>query len=175
MKYLLFDHAGVLNQTLNSLGQINESIVNKLNTLVNDYEYQILFHSSNSLAGQLGLLEKLKSACAENNITFPPIVGMAVRDLLNYPNVSSDHPEISTYKEGLKIAAFGIKKEGKACIREALCVMLDIPEADRKQSIVFDDDIAYILQAQKEGYQVKYVGEGVSFEDALDQVLAQNG
>ena len=41
--------------------------------------------------------------------------------------------------------------------------------------VVFDDDIAHIFQAQKEGYQVKYVGNGVSFEDALDQVLAQNG
>lgn len=175
MKYLMFDHMGVLNQALNSLGHINEPIVNQLNQLVDHYGYKIVFHSSNTLAGQLDLLQRLQTACLKQKLIFPKVVAIAVRDLQTHPHITSDKPLISMDKEGLQIAAFGVKKEGKACIREALSVILNIQEADRKESIVFDDEIAHIAQAQKEGYQVKYIGDGLSLNAALGEVLAALG
>lgn len=172
MKYLLFDHAGVLHQALNEEGQINEPIIRKINRLV-DEGYQVLFHSSNNLAGQLDFLERLQMATLKKNLRFPTVVGIAVRDPLEYGDIKSSAPLIMMGENGLKIAAFGIKKPGKACIREALSVMLGIKPSDHKESIVFEDDLDHIHQAQKEGYQVKYIGgpEGLTLEKALDEVL----
>lgn len=172
MKYLLFDHAGVLHQALNTDGQINESIVNKINQLVQK-GYQVLFHSSNNLSGQLDFLKRLQAAALKKDLSFPPVVGIAVRDPLEYGEIKSSMPLIITGEKGLKIAAFGVKKPGKACIREALSVMLGIKPSDHKESVVFDDDLDHILEAQKEGYQVKYIGgpEGLTLETALEEIL----
>lgn len=171
-KYLLLDHAGVLGQALDEVDGINESIINKLNQLVNEYDYKILFHSSNNLAGQLRLLARLQDACSKKKLHFPQVKGIAVRDLLAYGNIASEHPKISDH-QGIPVAVFGVKKEGKACIREALSVMLNITPADRGQSIVFDDDLSHIEQAKKEGYKTQYIGgaDGLTFEKALARVL----
>lgn len=171
MKYLLFDHMGVLNQAIDDKGNINESIVKNLNQLVHHQGYEILFHSSNNLEGQLSLLKALQEASLKKGLTFPKVQGLAVCDLLSYGELSSEAPLILN-QEGLKIAAFGIKKNGKACIREALSLLFNIQESERKQSIVFDDDLNHILQAQKEGYQTKAIGlEGLTLASALEQIL----
>jgi len=174
MKYLLLDHAGVLSQALDDAGEVNEAVINKLNKLVQEYNYKILFHSSNNLLGQLELLNRLRQAALKKNLVFPSVEAIAVRDFLSYGNISSDSPQISN-EAGIKIAAFGIKKPGKACIREALTVLLNITPAERAKSIVFDDDVAHIEQAQKEGYQTQYIGgpDNLTFDRALGTVLKE--
>jgi hypothetical protein len=176
MKYLLLDHLGVLTQTINDKGEVNESIVNSLNKLVTNYGYKILFQSSNTLAGQLDLLERIRAACSKKGLSFPPVVGTAVRDLLNFASIKSSAPVITTHN-GIKVASYGEKKEGKGDMREALAVMLNITDSDRAESIVLDDDERYTQQAAKEGYQTKYIGgpDGLTFDKALKEILKREG
>ena len=143
-KYLMFDHGGVLDGEMtadapgpddlllfvtedgyNQILKNGVSFVLKCNELVDNYGYQVVFHSKNSEEDQLRILDRLQQACKAKEITFPTVHAMGVRDATLYPNVSSDNPIIFTrVLNNISIAAYAIEKDGKACLREALSKLL---------------------------------------------------
>ena len=189
-KYLMVDHGGVLDGEMitdfpgpddlllsreDGYYQILKngvSFVRNCNELVYNYGYKFVFHSENSEEDRLRILKQLDRACVDNGITFPPVFAMGIRDPKKYPNVSSDNPTIIKNRQyNISIAAYDIEKDGKACLREALSVLLDIKPEERAQSIVFDDDASVIKAAHKKGYQTYHITGDMNLHGALTQVI----
>jgi hypothetical protein len=191
--YLMLDHGGVLD------GEYSESapgpndllitrhaaggyqilkggvrIVEILNQLVNDYDFRILFHSKNSEADQITLLNQLLVACHGKGIQFPQVTAMAVRDAKKYPNVYPANPTIEKNVEyNIQIAGYSHEHDGKSCVRAALSHLLDI--SDRTKVFVLDDGEPVIKAAKAEKYQTKLIGgEGNTLLEALTSILKVN-
>lgn len=188
-KYLILDHGGVLDGeiTLEApqandllIAQIDEGtfqvlkdgvkIVKALNELVNNWEYQLAFHSKNTERSQLELLRKLQQACALKGLTFPKVVAMAARDPSLYSGVSPNHPQIHNHN-GMLIAGYDLEEDGKACVRKALMRALNIAPGDINNHIIIDDGAPVIAAATKEGWQGFRVGD-LSLSQIIHQIYS---
>ena len=191
--YLMFDHNGVLDgayvgnrkniEANDLILQAYEfggyqvlkngvSIVAAINELVTEHGAQVVFHSKNIEETQIELLRQLEKACAQKNISFPTIHGMAVYDPARYSTSASSDPALLDSNE-IPFAGWGMDDlDGKASVRRALEVLLAIDEADRGNHVVFDDGPPNVSVPRKEGYQAYLIGNGVEAETVtLDQAL----
>ncbi|MBS0290358.1 MAG: hypothetical protein JSS07_10055 [Proteobacteria bacterium] len=199
-KFLFIDHGGVLDgsyvprtETISPADLIIDNnndpeyinvlkngvaIINNLNSLVNDYDYQIAFHSKNQEANQDAILMKLQTACTNKGFQFPPIHSMAVYDPSKYRNVSSNNPTIEE-RNGIKRVCWGTKsivnqrmvEDGKDKVRRALEKALNIPSTQRKFHAVFDDGPSILEVAKEEGYQTFVINETQPLDQALKKVI----
>jgi hypothetical protein len=199
-KYLIFDHGGVLDgeysETFDADDLVLEiyganqyqvlkhgvSIVRNLQELVTKYGYQIAFHSKNKEADQINILEQLHVACgAKSNLqqSFPSIAGMVVCDANRFKDVTASSPTIIENAEyHIPIAGYGIEDNNdKSDVRTALSVLLNIPQEERGNHIVFDDGSSIVETAKKEGYRAYKIDIGdpdktkVLLHQAIEEIL----
>ena len=194
IKYLMLDHGGVLDGDATrdpptdkdlligviqpGLYQILRNgvqIVKDLNTLVNEYNYGIVFHSKNKEDKQVKLLQDVRKACAKLNLTFPKVLAMAVRDAKEYKGIT---PENAVYRRSSyeDIPIFGYDKEtdGKTCVRTAISKHLNISKAQRRLHYAFDDGPLVISKAKEEGWSAYLIGnseDGKPLDVAIAQIL----
>lgn len=194
VRYLMFNHGGVLDgQVVQDISGLTDNdlvleyydwggaqvlkngvdVVNYLNQLVNDHGYQVLFTSSNSEDDQLKLLEQLKNACSSKDLNFPKVSGMAVYDE-SLKGTSSNNPiPYLTKKDQIPAVTWGADiQDGQASLRRALETQFGIDTQERKNHIVFDDGPTNVRAASAEGYQTYLIGDQISLDAALKQVLA---
>jgi hypothetical protein len=193
-KYLMIDHGGVLD------GEITENkpgsndlllqtysdgyyqvlkngvqIIKNLNELIEKYRYEIVFHSKNKEKDQLKLLSDLYAVCNEKGITFPKVKAMAVFDAERFKDVDSKNPRIiKDNNNSIWIAGYGKELDGKACVRNALSILLDISQHpdDRKNHVVLDDGPSIVATAAKaEGYSAYEISGNQSFTVTVQQII----
>jgi hypothetical protein len=179
-KYLMLDHGGVLDGEYIEAKDYKPNIdlllepenggycnilkngvmaVKKLNELVDKHGYQIVFHSKSKEKEQLNLLKKLDVACTKKGIKFPNVTAMVVRDEAEFKGIYSNNPRIIENRpHGIRIVGYDKELDGKACVRNALSKLLNIPESQRKNHIVFDDGPSVISKSKQEGWNSYEIG-----------------
>lgn len=196
-KYLMIDHGSLLSgEYISNLSDItpNDLIlstlkegglrvikngvetIHHLNTLIKDYGYQFLYHSSNPLCDQLKLDHDLARACAAKGITFPNVSAIAVFNKTckapdSAPKVSFPCLMTGPRSFNVKIVEFCTDDLGKRSLRTALGKALKISYSDIAQSHVFDDSPGVIRMVPSEGYTAHEIHIDYTLTDALQKVL----
>jgi hypothetical protein len=195
-KYLMIDNGGVLDGVITYeicdedllLQEIDDGlfqalkdgiqIINQLNELVNNYDYEIVFHSKNQADGQLDLLNILRIACDKKGLIFPKLKAMAARDPKKYAGVTSNEPYIEIVKETanenkILVAGYDLELDGKACVRQALSKLLNIAVTDRAKHVVLDDGPSVIDKAKEEGWIAYQVDEMHSLSKIINNIYQE--
>lgn len=194
-KYLMFDHGGVLDgEFVHNHDSITPDdfiltehkeggyqvlkngvqIVNQLNDLVNQFGYEIVFHSKNVEANQVDLLKDLLRECKKRKLNFPPVVAMAVCDEKKYAGVESRNSLFEyNSKYHIQMSVYGVDLDGKSCVRIALSRLLMIDENERNNNYVFDDAKSVVAAAIDEGYQGVLVAQSAPLADSLQNIIVE--
>lgn len=188
VKYLLLDHGGVIDThsflsenkeniiteddlvlkddgMFTQIMQDGVTIIQRLNRLVDECGYKIVFHSKNSLIDQVEILQMLRQACTDKELRCPKIFAMGVCDsAVTRPTTD---PLISNIDDDITVFTYGIPDEGdqgKSSLRKAIMTGLGVTPDEYHLHTVFDDGEPNIRQPLAEGfnaYCIKY-GEGVT-------------
>ena len=190
-KYLLLDLHSILefqislnvNQSDLTLGKKNREfnilkngklIVDLLNELVNEHDYQILFHSQITFEQKIQILNTLKLATQDADLTFPPVhmtrcVNIEHSDLndLNPHMINKQCNEVHVHD----IVSGSSPSYSKQVLRRGLEKLLHIDESSRQNHIVFDGEELEVKIALTEGYQAYKVDKRQTLYHCLKDVL----
>lgn len=145
-------------------------IIDKLNQLVDHYNYHLVFHSQATEEEQISRLILLKRACQKKQIQFPRITAMSVCDPKFDAHAIEDPFPAFQEEHEIQIAAYSKDEPDKTNSRKILSTLLGIRTQEREESIIFDEDKSVVAKAEREGYQVKSIGNS-NFDTALNEVL----
>lgn len=196
MHYIMLDHGGVLSGEpyVGNIEMLHQDdlvlsevypgmsmvlrdgikILNYLSDLVHSHDCKLVFHSKNKEVDQCLLWRQISIAAGEKGVVIPEVCAMAVYDASQYPDNTPEAPSITLNTANSIIVGYGQgERDGKACLRQALSVALEIDKASRSDCTVFDDGHSVIEAARLEGYQGYLIGDNpqaLSFSAAIEDL-----
>lgn len=148
------------------------TMVAQLNELVQKHDYVLALHCDDPINEQLATLAMLQAACQKIEIEFPTIPVLIVMNHDGSAGVSSDNPDIYQQDE-TTILSYGIQKNKKCAVREALTNYFVIDASEYNQQVIFDNKIEIANQASEDGFWAFYLNQELDLADAIDQFHQQ--
>ncbi len=192
-RYLFLDHGGVLDgEIVMSRSEITKDdllistieegalyqvlkngvqIIQILNKMVKNHNFELYFHTKNKEKEQLKMLAILQQECIKKGLEFPKISALFVRDEHIFANIPSDKPKIIKDRlHGMDIIGYSQEKDGKQCLRETYIYYFNINDNARKKHYILDDGPSVIAKAKAEGWNAIQVEKSNGLYEIINTI-----